>query len=518
MILGICDGHNASSSLIDKDKILFAMSEERFTRKKNQRGFPEKSVDYILNNININENINYVSIGGVFRKGKRIKNLKNLQNRINKKFLYVYHHISHSYLFKLSNFKEALVISIDGGGDGLSFLASVANKNNLEIIAQSDLIDSVGDFYASITELLGFKPMEDEGKVMSLSSYEGEDDINLTVIDYIKELKSFKNYLGVVGREATKTLKRYILGNKKDISFEDKVRISKFAQRTLEDVVLKAIDNLSKEYNLENVVFVGGVAQNVKLNSKIAERYNLFVPPFMGDEGLCLGASLADKRIDKINIKNTYFGYEIENEKVEKNLEALKNKLKNYKNYKIDFVEEKDIPEVIGSLILDNKIVCLSRGKMEFGPRALGNRSIISLPTKENKEKINKKLKRSWFMPFAPTILYEFLDDYLINPRYSPFMTQIFRVKEDKIKEIEGVIHVDKTTRPQTLKKESNKTYYEMIRYIYDSINIPVVLNTSFNLHGEPIVCTEKDAINSFLKADFDALLLGNYLISKRCH
>jgi carbamoyltransferase len=511
MILGICDGHNASSSLIKKDEILFAMSEERFTRKKNQRGFPEKSLDYILSRVNA-DNIEYVSIGGVFRRGERIKKLKNFQNKINKKFFYVYHHIAHSYLFKLSEFKEALVISIDGGGDGLSFLASIANKNNLEIVAQSDLIDSVGDFYASITELLGFKPMEDEGKVMSLSSYEGEDDINLTTIDYIKDLKSFKNYLGVIGYEATKALKKLIVMDKSQLSFEDKVRISKFAQRTLENIVLKAIDDLAYEYNINNIVFVGGVAQNVKLNSKIAERYNLFVPPFMGDEGLCLGASLADKRIDRINIDNTYFGYEIDNKKAEKALEEMKNRLK---DYKIEFVEEKEIPEVIGSLILENKVVCLARGKMEFGPRALGNRSIIALPTKENKEKINKRLKRSWFMPFAPTILYEFIDDYLINPRYSPFMTQIFRVRDDKIKEIEGVIHVDKTTRPQTLKRDANKTYYEIIKYIYDSINLPVVLNTSFNLHGEPIVCSEKDAINSFLKADFDALLLGNYLISK---
>ena len=511
MILGICDGHNASSSLIKKDEILFAMSEERFTRKKNQRGFPENSINYILNKVKA-DNIDYVSIGGVFRRGERIKKLKNFQNRINKKFLYIYHHIAHSYLFKLSEFKEALVISIDGGGDGLSFLASIANKNNLEIIAQSDLIDSVGDFYASITELLGFKPMEDEGKVMSLSSYEGEDDINLATIDYIKELKSFKNYLGVIGYEATKALRKLIVMDKSQLSFEDKVRISKFAQRTLEDIVLKAIDDLSYEYGIDNIVFVGGVAQNVKLNSKIAEKYNLFVPPFMGDEGLCLGASLADKRIDRINIDNTYFGYEIDNEKAEKVLEEMKNKLK---DYKIEFVEEKDISEVVGNLILENKVVCLARGKMEFGPRALGNRSIIALPTKENKEKINKRLKRSWFMPFAPTILYEFVDDYLINPRYSPFMTQIFKVKDDKIKEIEGVIHIDKTTRPQTLKREANKTYYEIIKYIYDSINLPVVLNTSFNLHGEPIVCSEKDAINSFLKADFDALLMGNYLIFK---
>ncbi|WP_456374251.1 carbamoyltransferase C-terminal domain-containing protein [Methanocaldococcus sp.] len=514
MILGLCDGHNASASLIDKYNILYAISEERFTRKKNQRGFPENSINYILSNVDA-ENIEYVSVGGVFRRGERIKKLKNFQNKINKKFLYIYHHMAHSYLYKLSNFKESLVISIDGGGDGLSFLASIANKNDLEIIAQSDLIDSVGDFYASITELLCFKPMKDEGKVMSLSSFECEDNINLKVIDYIEEIKSFKNYLGVVGYEATKALKKLMipyLNNKDKLSFEDKVKISKFAQKTLEDIVLKAVNSLTYEFDIYNVVFVGGVAQNVKLNSKIAEKYNLFVPPFMGDEGLCLGASLSDKRIDRINLINTYFGYQIKNENIEKILENIKNKLK---NYKIDFIEEKDIPEVVGNLIVENNIVCIARGKMEFGPRALGNRSIISLPTKENKEKINKKLKRDWFMPFAPTILYEYIEDYLINPRYSPFMTQIFKVKEDKIKEIEGVVHVDKTTRPQTLKKESNETYYNLIKYIYDITEVPVVLNTSFNIHGEPIVCNEKDAIKSFLTADFDALLLGNYLISK---
>ena len=512
MILGIHDGHNASACLIDGNSIKYAISEERFTRKKNQRGFPNYSVNYILNEIN--DTIDLITVGGMFRKGNRLKALKSFQKEINVPMVYFNHHLCHASLYKLSDFKECLVITIDGGGDSLSSTVSIGNKKGLEVIAQSDLIDSVGDFYASITEVLGFKPMEDEGKVMSLSSYDCADEshIDLKVIDYDSKRKSFENYLGVVGYEATKALRKLILMDKSQLSFEDKVRISKFAQRTLEDIVLKAIDDFSYEYGINNIVFVGGVAQNVKLNSKIAERYNLFVPPFMGDEGLCLGASLADKRIDRININNTYFGYEIDDERAEKVLEEMKNKLK---DYKIEFIEEKEIPEVVGNLILENKVVCLARGKMEFGPRALGNRSIIALPTKENKEKINKRLKRSWFMPFAPTILYEFVDDYLINPRYSPFMTQIFKVKDDKIKEIEGVIHIDKTTRPQTLKREANKTYYEIIKYIYDSINLPVVLNTSFNLHGEPIVCSEKDAINSFLKADFDALLLGNYLISK---
>ena len=196
-----------------------------------------------------------------------------------------------------------------------------------------------------------------------------------------------------------------------------------------------------------------------------------------------------------------------------------KNEIKKYLdkyNAVYEYIDDEDkLLEIVAKELSNEKVIGWHYDRMEFGPRALGNRSIIALPTKENKEKINKRLKRSWFMPFAPTILYEFIDDYLINPRYSPFMTQIFRVRDDKIKEIEGVIHVDKTTRPQTLKRDANKTYYEIIKYIYDSINLPVVLNTSFNLHGEPIVCSEKDAINSFLKADFDALLLGNYLISK---
>ncbi|WP_457611867.1 carbamoyltransferase C-terminal domain-containing protein [Methanocaldococcus sp.] len=499
-ILGIHDGHNASSSLISDKEILYAISEERFVRKKNYRGFPKNSINYILDK---EKDIDYITVGGTFRKRKRLEEIKSFQSEINKKLIYIYHHLSHSYLYKLSNFKECLIISIDGGGDGLSFLASIGGKD-IEVIANSDIIDSVGDFYASITELLGFKPMEDEGKVMSLSSFPSDEiNLNKKIIDYLEEIKSFKNYLGLVGREATKKLMEIFKIN----SFEDKIRVAKFAQKTLEDVVLKAIDDLTKEYGIDNIVFTGGVAQNVKLNSKIAEKYNLFVPPFMGDEGLSLGSSLSNKKIDRIEIKNTYFGYEIENKRVEEII----------KNYNLDFkyLEDDEIPEVVGELIVKNNIVCIARGKMEFGPRALGNRSIIALPTKENKERINKVLKREWFMPFAPTILYEFAEDYLINPKYSPFMTLLFKVREDKIKEIEGVVHVDKTTRPQTLIKESNEIYYNIIKYIYDSINLPVVLNTSFNLHGEPIVCTERDAINTFLKTNFNYLLLGNYLIKR---
>ncbi|WP_423791913.1 carbamoyltransferase C-terminal domain-containing protein [Methanocaldococcus indicus] len=498
-ILGIHDGHNASSTYINKNTIL-ANSEERFKRIKNYRGFPEESIRYILNKVT---NVDEIKVGSVFRRRNKLLKIRDFQNKLRKNLVFIYHHLSHSYLYKLSDFKECLVISLDGSGDGLSFLASIG-KDDLEVICESSYLDSVGDFYASITELLGFKPMEDEGKVMSLSSFTSDYYFNLKVIDYIEELKSFRNFLDVVGSEATKKLKSLL--NLDNLDFNKKVGVAKYAQKVLEEVVLKAINHLSSEYNIENIVFTGGVAQNVKLNSKIAENFNLFVPPFMGDEGLSFGAVLSSKYFKRLEIKNTYFGYKIENERVDKILTSLNS------TYKYTYLENKEIPEIIGEKILDNKVVCIARDEMEFGPRALGNRSIIALPTKENRERINKILGREWFMPFAPTILYEYVDDYLINPKYSPFMTLLFKVREERVKEIEGVVHVDKTTRPQTLKRESNPLYYDIINYINENINLPVVLNTSFNLHGEPIVCREVDALKSF---KFDYLLLGNYLIEK---
>ena len=310
--------------------------------------------------------------------------------------------------------------------------------------------------------------------------------------------------MGVIGYEATKALKR-LIGY--DDSFEFKVKISKYAQRTLENVVLKLIRNFVNETGIENVVFSGGVAQNVKLNMEIREIANIYVPPFMGDEGLCVGASLLMKKC-KIDLKDTYLGIKIDNYEIANKLESVKDK------YKIKYLEEKEIPEVVGDLITNNKIICICRGKMEFGPRALGNRSIIALPTKENAEKINKMLKRSEFMPFAPTILYEHVDEYLENPIYSPFMTMLFKVKEENKEKINGVVHVDNTTRPQTLKREINPTYYDIISYVFESKGVPAVLNTSFNMHGEPIVGTVGDALRTFRHVG-DALLLGNYLIEK---
>ncbi|WP_459202304.1 carbamoyltransferase C-terminal domain-containing protein [Methanococcus sp. CF] len=508
MILGICDGHNSSASLIDEKKIRYAASEERFTRKKNFRGYPENSINYGLNSfVNEIDELSLITIGGQFRKGERLKKLKLLQEKLEIPMYYFNHHLCHAASYKLSNFKECLILTIDGGGDGLSSTVSIGKDSKIETIAQSDLINSVGDFYASITELLGFKPMEDEGKVMSLSSFETNDStINLDIIDYNEKTKSFKNYLGVIGSESTKALKRILNYSNPNRSYD--IQISTFAQSKLEEVVLKLLKQFVEETGIENVVFSGGVAQNVKLNKKIIHQdfvNQLYVPPFTGDEGLAIGSSILNSN-HNFDLKNTYLGYEIDNYTVEKIVDL--------KNFKVQYLEEKDISEYVGQLISDNKLVCVSRGKMEFGPRALGNRSILGLPTHENAKKLAKTLKRNSFMPYAPTILDEYSEIYLKNKTYSPYMTMLFDCFESKKQDIEGTVHVDGTTRAQTLKKEFNETYYNIVNFVNDSTKIPAVLNTSFNLHGEPIVCSEIDAINSF-KYVGDVLLLGNYLIEK---
>uniref|UniRef100_A9A7D7 Carbamoyltransferase n=1 Tax=Methanococcus maripaludis (strain C6 / ATCC BAA-1332) TaxID=444158 RepID=A9A7D7_METM6 len=508
MILGICDGHNSSASLIDEKKIIYAASEERFTRKKNFRGYPANSIDYGINSfINEKEELSAITVGGQFRKGERLKKLKLIQEKLELPMYYFDHHLCHAASYKLSNFKECLILTMDGGGDGLSSTLSIGNNSGIETIAQSDLIDSVGDFYASITELLGFKPMEDEGKVMSLSSFETNDSkINLDIIDYNEKTKSFKNYLGVIGSESTKALKRILDYSNPNHSYD--IQISKFAQKKLEEVVLKLLKQFVDETGIKNIVFSGGVAQNVKLNKRIIHQDfvdNLYVPPFTGDEGLSIGSSILCSKKD-FDLKNTYLGYEIDNCNVEKIVDLEK-------NFKTSYIEEKDISERIGQLISEKKLVCSSRGKMEFGPRALGNRSILGLPTKENANKLAKTLKRNSFMPYAPTILDEYSDNYLKNKKYSPYMTMLFDCFESK-RDIDGTIHIDGTTRAQTLKREFNEVFYDIINFVNDTTKIPAVLNTSFNLHGEPIVCNEIDALNSF-KHVGDVLLLGNYLIEK---
>ncbi|MBP2144156.1 carbamoyltransferase [Methanococcus voltae] len=561
MILGINDGHNSSISLFNDDKgnkckIEYAISEERITRVKNIRGFPKNSINNVFKNSKSETDdgnryqyqhpeIDLITIGGKFRKNNRLNKLKEFSNSQNKPLLYFDHHLCHASLYKLNHDfkkgKEYLIITLDGAGDGLSSTVSVAKNNKIDTIAQSDNINSMGDIYASFTELLGFKPMEDEGKVMGLAGYDLDSKYNEIyektlsnvenkIIEYHTKTKTFTNYLGVIGNQSTKELEKLFKMSKSypicDFnSISEKIVLSKIIQRKLEETTKLMIENFVKETGIEDIVLSGGVAQNVKLNMEINNMdcvNSVYVPPFPSDEGLSIGSCLLASSVKSKseNIKNmtTYLGNDIHISNIE-DLEIKNNTLvNNFKDFKITYLEENEIPNSIANLLINNKIICICRGRMEFGPRALGNRSIIALPTRENAQKINKLLNRYEHMPYAPTVLWEHASDYVKNPFYSPHMAFLFksyRLESNSL--MSGVIHHDGTSRPQMLKKEYNPAYYEIIRSLGDNFGLNSqscysVLNTSFNLHGEPIVCNVDDAIRSFVG---DALLLGNVLIEK---
>ncbi|MCS3901376.1 carbamoyltransferase C-terminal domain-containing protein [Methanococcus voltae] len=564
MILGINDGHNSSISLFNDGKtknnrIEYAISEERITRIKNIRGFPKNSINAILNYYETEitdkkNNFDLITVGGKFRKNNRLNKLKEFSDNQNAPLLYFDHHLCHTSLYKLNydfkKGKEYMVITLDGAGDGLSSTVSIAKNNKIDTIAQSDNINSIGDIYASFTELLGFKPMEDEGKVMGLAGYQMDSEHNETyekilsnvenkIIGYNTKTKTFKNYLGVIGNQSTKELEKLFklqgICNFKNMDLNNKVIISKIIQRKLEETVKLMVENFVKETGISDIVLSGGVAQNVKLNMEISDMdcvNSVYVPPFPSDEGLSIGSCILASSIHNksdIGLQNTYLGNDIENSKIdnnniyENNINNINNNnnisINNLSKFKITNLEENEIPDVIANLLMNNKIICVCRGRMEFGPRALGNRSIIALPTRENAQKINRLLNRYEHMPYAPTILWEYASEYVKNPFYSPHMAFLFKTKDnyDNKSNINGVIHQDGTTRPQMLKKEYNTTYYEIIRSLGDNFSSNSqscysVLNTSFNLHGEPIVCSLDDAVHSFVG---DALLLGNLLIEK---
>ncbi|MCS3921838.1 carbamoyltransferase [Methanococcus voltae PS] len=554
MILGINDGHNSSISLFNdnkgnKCKIEYAISEERITRVKNIRGFPKNSINNVFKNLE--SKIDLITVGGKFRKNNRLNKLKEFSNNQNKPLLYFDHHLCHASLYKLNHDfkkgKEYLIVTIDGAGDGLSSKTSIAKNNKIEEIAQSDNINSMGDIYASFTELLGFKPMEDEGKVMGLAGYDLDSEYNEIyekalsnvenkIIEYNTKTKTFENYLGVTGSQSTRELEKLFKMSKSypicDFnSIPEKIVLSKIIQRKLEQTTKLMIENFVKETGIEDVVLSGGVAQNVKLNMEINNMdcvNSVYVPPFPSDEGLSVGSCLlalsinSKSKLEGFRNMNTYLGNKIPDLDIH-DIE----KVNNFKidKFKVTYLEENEIPNSVANLLINNKIICICRGRMEFGPRALGNRSIIALPTRENAQKINKLLNRYEHMPYAPTILWEYASDYVENPFYSPHMAFLFNASDsNELKNLKnlknplsGVIHQDGTTRPQMLKKEYNTTYYEIIKSLGDNFGLNSqpcysVLNTSFNLHGEPIVCNVDDAIRSFVG---DALLLGNVLIEK---
>ena len=562
-ILGI---HNASDSgvcLIKDQKVITAVNEERFIRKKMYAGFPFKSLEFVLLSHNLKiKDIDYFAYGWcgkqndisdynikfsnrAFEELKKnndiyklihervvIENKRDNRRRIefeneckklkidDKKILYLDHHQSHAWsAFSASPFSQSLIFTLDGRGDLRSGLVSYGDskKGIKELNYLISAFDGLGFLYGQITYYLGFVPHKHEGKVTGLAAF-GNPKKTINIFKKIVSCKSgeIKCNLNEYRPFYTKLSKKLLTKLRKH-SKED---IAAGVQKHCEDIVYKWIKywiKKNKNKNVKNICLAGGVFGNVKINQIVSEIKgvkNVYVFPHMADGGIPFGsAALAKYNLSKkgkIVFDNMYSGPIFKDEEILKELQK-NNKILNYK-----FLKNK--PLIVANKLIEGKIIGLFDGKMEYGPRALGNRSILANPKDSSINTwLNKRLNRTEFMPFAPVTPVEYAKKCFINWNKShvasKFMTRTYRCTNDFIKKHPAVVHVDGTARPQVIFKNDNPNYYNIVKKYCELTGDMGLINTSFNAHEEPIVCKPKEAIKALQNKAIDTLIIGNYLV-----
>jgi len=557
-ILGLHIHHDAGAALVKDGKLIAASDEERFTRIKHWgMDFPKLSTKFVLDYAGITlRDIDYIAIPskyGIFRMastafdniGRPEYIIKLIQmmlkkeagkssiydklNQItkNKKVLEVEHHTSHAAsAFYTSGFEKANVVTLDGIGNGLSGSVNYGNSNGLKRIKNIHEAGSMGHYYEALTDGLGFSIYNDEYKVMGLAAYGDPTPAYKEAEKLVPKAKGlgFKGrywnlHGGWINNQLRGTVEEAAYFRFLSQKYGEK-NTAAAGQKVFEDQVLKWISNILKKNNNNNLVGAGGCFLNVKMNKRIRDEFSNinFIPfPHCGDGGLAIGAALqiqkqlnSKTKFEKMN--HLYYGIEFNEEQIKKELDFF------VKNKKITYKEYKDIGGYCGELLAKGKIIGWFQGRAEIGPRALGSRSILA-NSKDVKfrDKVNLAVKyREEWRPFCPSMLDESRKEYLINDCYAPFMNLSFDVPKNKIKEIPAVVHVDGTTRPQTVRKDVNEKYWNLIKSFESNTGTPVILNTSFNRKGEPIVNSPKDAVNCFLGTELDYLAIGNFLVSKR--
>ena len=385
----------------------------------------------------------------------------------------------------------------------------------------------MGSFYSTFTEYCGFTPQSEEWKLMGASSYTKNETVYKKLKNLIDlkpkgkfeiDLNFFNHYQFHRPKYYNNELIEYL---KIDPRHNDKKPMKKIyfdiansAQRIFEEVYFHQIKYLKKVSNSDNLVVSGGCAMNCVANGKINKKTgfkNIFISPVPDDSGACMGAAsyVANeiyKKKKNIYVKNFYLGPSFSNKEIEIKL----------KKYQIKYNYIQNVEKHAASEISSGKIVAWFQGQLEFGDRALGNRSILGDPSKKIKDLINKKIKyREKFRPFAPAILKEFSSEYFESDQSSNYMELALKFKKKVINKVPGVVHVDQTGRLQTVNKKNNYKFYKLINEFNKITKIPIVLNTSFNIQGEPIVCSIEDAIKNFYLSGLDKMYIGNYEISK---
>jgi len=548
--LGITAGsHDSAVALVRDNKIVAFVEEERFNRVKHAKGyFPTMALNWVLKKEKIKiddiDKIGYfldpsisnmvfkkihniasspvdiaasIRLSGIL-KNYPISNLKKYFKYKKDEINYINHHLCHSASsFLLSGFKKSSVLTIDGIGEYASTTMRYGSNNELELLHETKEPNSLGFVYSGVTEFLGFEPNEGEGKVMGLAPYGNNyykifDEIIKPTRNSFETKKIFfgfmnDKYLSFLASKlgAPRLPFEPIEKRHMDIAYS--------LQKRLEQIALHLVERLVEITGNKNLCLAGGVSLNCKMNGRILESGlidDIFIQPAAGDAGCALGAALWLAHEEGFKFKkmdHIYFGPEYSNEEVEKAL----------KTANLKYEEISDPSGTAAELLAQGKIVGWFQGRMEAGPRALGNRSILADPRDpEIKDKLNYLVKhREPFRPFCPSMLDKAKKEYLENAYESPFMILSFRVPEEKRKEIPGVVHVDGTVRPQTVTKEANPKYYKLISEFEKLTGVPVVLNTSFNVKGEPMVCKPEQAIADFYSTGMDALIINDFLVAK---
>ena len=577
IILGLNANHSDSSACLIRDgELLFGIEEERINRIKHWSGIPFKSIEECLKYTGVNSlEITDISLNtnplSNFRKksiffltnyilgNKKYEIIERIKKKISIRYLinqqsknyqfgkkinihYIDHHISHiASAYYASGFEDATGLSIDGFGDFCSLSIAKCSRTNIKIIKKIYFPHSLGIFYEAFTQLLGFNNYGDEYKIMGLSSYGDPEFFELIKKNIFKEQSLFslnikyfnhinKNFqYKFTGQPKQNTIfnnEIFKLFKKEELQDDQhynkyKANIASSVQKVFEFFLKKICEEIIKINFSRNLVYAGGCALNSLANNQILiNNYfeKIFIPYAPGDAGGCIGSALVTfrKKNQKDNFKNLttpFIGSFYSN----KYIKEIINNDTRLKKFRIAFFKSKfELNTYIAKKIFNNKIIGFFNSRMEFGARALGNRSILANPCSINiKEIINKKIKRREnFRPFAPSILFEEKINWFGNNNYNPYMSCVEKINNDKKNLIPGVTHIDGTGRVQTVSKDFNEDFYNLIKSFYNISGVPILLNTSFN-ENEPIVRMPEEAINCFLRTEMDLLVLENFIIER---
>jgi len=585
VILGLSAYYHDSAACILKDgEIIAAAQEERFTRKKHDQNFPINAIKYCLKEAGINASeleivafydkpflkferiletyLSYAPKGlGSFLKAMPlwikkklwIKTLIQDELDYHGKILFPEHHASHAAsAFYASPFKDAAFLTMDGVGEWATTSYGIGKGNKMEILADIRFPHSLGLLYSAFTYYTGFRVNSGEYKVMGLAPYgqaKYKDLIYKHLID-VKEDGSFKMDMSYfdynVGLTMTNKKFSQLFGGPPRVPeaalTQKEMDLARSVQEVTVEIVLKMAKHVRKVTNKKYLCLAGGVALNCVANGKLLRSGifdDIYIQPAAGDAGGALGCAYIawyqhldnERQADgkKDSMKGAYLGPQYSNEQINEYLKE--------KGYRYIKLTNEELPEIIADLLAEQKVIGWFQGRMEFGPRALGDRTIIGdARSAETQKTINLKIKyRESFRPFAPSIREENISEYFDIDRPSPYMLLVANVNKNKQlpmtkeqesyfglkklniarSEVPAITHVDYSARIQSINKDTNRRYHDMLTIVNEKYGCPVIVNTSFNVRGEPIVCTPKDAYLCFMRTEMDYLILNNYLLAK---